>query len=299
MMRKCQKTLQDYCDIVAARDIECVKILKDNLYKAEWLCLVCGYSWIANYFNVKHGSGCPDCSSHVKKTIQDYHDLVKNKNIKYIGKKIPKTTHDKTIWQCLKCQYVWFSTYNNIQQSRGCPLCAKKVKKVEKDYYALAESCGFKWVGGVLPKKTIDKTLWECKKGHRWLARYHDIKNGRGCPICAAENMLGKNNPNWSGGYSYKDYCPIFFDKEYKEVIRSRDNYECQNPYCYKKAKRLNIHHIDYDKKNCGPDNLITLCVGCNGRANKDRDWHIAWYQTIMNHKYGYNYKINRILGEE
>lgn len=105
------------------------------------------------------------------------------------------------------------------------------------------------------------------------------------------ERPSGKDCYNWKGGISYKDYCPVFFNKEYKESIRVRDNYVCQNPYCYHKSDMLDIHHIDYDKKNCGPDNLITVCRSCNSRANKDREWHTAWYQIIMNHKYGYEYK--------
>ena len=56
------------------------------------------------------------------------------------------------------------------------------------------------------------------------------------------------------------------------------------------KTGRLSIHHIDYDKKNCHPSNLITVCIGCNGRANTDRDWHKSWYQTIMSKKFGYKY---------
>lgn len=103
--------------------------------------------------------------------------------------------------------------------------------------------------------------------------------------------QVGKNNPNWKGGISCEPYCQVWSDKEYKESIKERDNYTCQNPYCYRTTKRLNVHHINYDKKNCGPDNLITLCVGCNGRANKDREWHTAWYQTIMNYRQGYSYE--------
>lgn len=102
--------------------------------------------------------------------------------------------------------------------------------------------------------------------------------------------QVGENNPNWKGGISCEPYCQVWSDKEYKESIKQRDYHTCQNPYCYKKAKRLHIHHVDYNKKNCGPDNLITVCVGCNSRANKDREWHTAWYQIIMNHKYGYVY---------
>jgi len=44
----------------------------------------------------------------------------------------------------------------------------------------------------------------------------------------------------------------------------------------------ITIHHIDYVKKNCHPDNLITLCRSCNSRANKNRDYWQNLYQGMM-----------------
>jgi len=39
-------------------------------------------------------------------------------------------------------------------------------------------------------------------------------------------------------------------------------------------------------KKDCRPLNLITLCNSCNITANADRDWHEAWYKTIIRKRY-------------
>ena len=102
--------------------------------------------------------------------------------------------------------------------------------------------------------------------------------------------LTGENNPNWKGGKSFESYCPIWSDKTYKEYIRQRDNNICRNPCCYRTTKKLSVHHIDYNKKNCYPYNLITLCVGCNARANKDRDWHKEWYSFLMINRFGIDY---------
>ncbi len=100
----------------------------------------------------------------------------------------------------------------------------------------------------------------------------------------------GPESGNWKGGISAEPYCDIWLDKNYKQSIRDRDNNECQNPDCWKTSKKLCGHHIDYDKKNCHPWNVITLCNSCNARANINREYWIKFYQTIMNKKYEYKY---------
>jgi len=94
--------------------------------------------------------------------------------------------------------------------------------------------------------------------------------------------ISGPNNPNWKGGISCDPYCDAWADKEYKKDIKARDNYECQNPICWGSSNRLDIHHIDYNKQNCHPDNLITLCVSCNSRANFKRDYWQNLYKNLM-----------------
>ena len=79
--------------------------------------------------------------------------------------------------------------------------------------------------------------------------------------------------------------------KNLKEFIKERDGYKGLNPYCSSKnPDDLTIHHIDYNKKNCDPSNLITVCRSCNSAANSDREWHTSWYQALMHMRYGYKY---------
>jgi len=91
----------------------------------------------------------------------------------------------------------------------------------------------------------------------------------------------GELHPNWKGGISLEPYC-IEFTKEYKDFIKERDGYKCQNPDCWNVSKILVTHHIDYIKKNCEPSNLITLCNGCNGRANYNREYWQEYYTSMM-----------------
>jgi len=86
------------------------------------------------------------------------------------------------------------------------------------------------------------------------------------------EQCIGKNNPSWKGGISFEPYSSEF-NKELKELIRFRDGYKCQKCGCpeIENNQKLVVHHIDYDKKNCLPLNLISLCIGCNVKVNFNR----------------------------
>ena len=77
-----------------------------------------------------------------------------------------------------------------------------------------------------------------------------------------SKTQQGKRNSNWQGGKSFELY-PLGWNKTYKEQIRYRDGYKCQSPECgipeVECRRKLDIHHIDYDKKNIKPENLISL----------------------------------------
>lgn len=62
---------------------------------------------------------------------------------------------------------------------------------------------------------------------------------------------------------------PIQWNKVYREQIRHRDNYKCQicgvpQMECIRK---LDIHHVDENKHNINPDNLISLCRKCHAKT--------------------------------
>lgn len=57
-------------------------------------------------------------------------------------------------------------------------------RKTLEDYRDLALARGFTWLGPEVGGVDI-KTSWQCPQGHSWDARYHNIKQGKGCPHCA------------------------------------------------------------------------------------------------------------------
>jgi len=95
----------------------------------------------------------------------------------------------------------------------------------------------------------------------------------------------GEKSHSWKGGIAHDPYCPIFFEKDFRAIVLERDNHQCQNPDCWGENNKMCLHHIDYDKKECNPDNLITLCNSCNMRANSDREWNMLNYQELIKMK--------------
>lgn len=88
---------------------------------------------------------------------------------------------------------------------------------------------------------------------------------------------IGENNSNWKGGLSRAPY-PYNWASISKSIIE-RDGSICKNPNCGVSDKRITVHHIDYDKMNCDPSNLIAVCETCNSVANFGRQ---QWYEYYM-----------------
>jgi len=130
---------------------------------------------------------------------------------------------------------------------------------------------------------------------------YDTWKNGNGrCRSCARKGRLnpafGKKFPNNSKrmknnklGYIHgRGYYPYTkeFTSKLKEEIRNRDNHQCQNcgmteeEHIIVYGRVIEIHHKDYNRKNCNENNLITLCKQCNMRANFNRSHWENFYKS-------------------
>lgn len=88
---------------------------------------------------------------------------------------------------------------------------------------------------------------------------------------------IKEKNNNWQGGISFEPYSTDWTET-LKKSIRERDHYICRVCLGYGYI----VHHINYDKKNCNPDNLIVLCNSCHSKTNNsDRIYWINYFQNL------------------
>jgi len=98
----------------------------------------------------------------------------------------------------------------------------------------------------------------EFKKGH---------KESKETSRKRSESMRGEKSYLWKGGISFEPYS-LDWTRALKKIIRERDKHTCQ--ICFNKGNH--VHHIDYNKRNCNPENLITLCHSCHAKTNLNRE---------------------------
>ena len=85
-------------------------------------------------------------------------------------------------------------------------------------------------------------------------------------------------------------------NKLFKNKIRDRDNHCCV--ICNKQeedlGRKLDIHHIDYNKLNSFPQNCVSLCRSCHAKTNTNRTAWIVFFQSLLKERYSYNYTPNQ-----
>ena len=86
---------------------------------------------------------------------------------------------------------------------------------------------------------------------------------------------------NWQDGKSFEPYG-LEFNEDLKEVIRNRDRRKCQisGKTELELGYKLSVHHIDYDKKNNDPKNLISLSKKWHTKTNYNRKYWIRFFKN-------------------
>lgn len=76
-----------------------------------------GHIWSTKPSHILQGSGCPHCSSNIKRTTKSYQETIKYKVLEeYIN------SHTKIKHECSE-GHIWHAAPTNILSGTGCPFC--------------------------------------------------------------------------------------------------------------------------------------------------------------------------------
>lgn len=154
----------------------------------------------------------------------------------------------------------------------------KKIPKEIKKKLSLAHMGKLPWnkgLKGTMPTpwnkgKKNEYKFPNRKKGHK-LSEEHKRKIGLA--------LKGEKGPAWQGGISVEPYT-VDWTKTLRRSIRERDRYTCQICGEQQENRAFDVHHIDYNKKNSNPNNLITLCLICHRKTNHNRKYWIKFFSN-------------------
>lgn len=156
------------------------------------------------------------------------------------------------------------------------------MKKYKIKRRTLSEAESGKYNNRYINGKTTNNKCINCDKK---ISSY-----AKRCEKCWGLQNRGKNNPCYIHGEGYELYIYEFIKKRKK--IRKRDNFQCQicslseEEHLSVYGRVLDVHHIDYNKRNNKEINLITLCHYCNIKANFNRDYWYAYFGYVMEEMY-------------
>ena len=260
-----------------------------------------------------HGDKIPKfcshkCSNLFKKgrPLSEIHKKNLTNGIRKYYQTIPKNGVILNCKYCKKEFYLGLSDYKKNQKyccrkckhqdlfiKRKCKYC-KKEFKISKNIFekGYGQFCSVKCHNQSMTKKKITKCII-CKKLMTRFEWQRKKNEGKYCSNkCQGVNLKiqrkGINNPSWNNGSSKLPY-DFNFNEVLKESVRRRDHHRCQ--ICGKKIisnkknkkKKLAIHHIDYNKLNSNPQNLISLCNSCHSLTIFNR---IHWIQYFASYNH-------------
>jgi hypothetical protein len=140
---------------------------------------------------------------------------------------------------------------------------------------------------GMLGKKHSEASKLKMSLSHKGKFNKGQFRKGEYHPLYKkhiseeTRNKLRQYNrekaSNWQGGISIEPYS-MDWTTTLKRSIRERDHYTCKLCNNQQGNIALDVHHIDYDKKNCNPNNLISLCHRCHLKTNYNREYWTNYF---------------------
>lgn len=178
---------------------------------------------------------------------------------------------------CIDCKSKGIFKILSRKEYKKCRKCAGIYRRGRKKYYCIEKNCNKEL------KNIYAKRCNKCELKRRYRLGIMNNKGKNNGRYGKGNTIKGKNNPNWKGGLSFEEYGNKFNNK-LKEQIRYRDQYKCKICNCsqLENGRKLDVHHIDYNKKNNNINNLIALCISCHMKTNYNRKYWKKYLKKIQ-----------------
>jgi hypothetical protein len=97
----------------------------------------------------------------------------------------------------------------------------------------------------------------------------------------------------WYGNvrhYDRQQYCEKF-NENFKERVRAFFEYQCVKCHAAQNGKKLDVHHVNYNKAACCDDTpklFVPLCTSCHGTVgSRGNPYWIEYFTTMIDEDYG------------
>lgn len=232
--------------------------------RVKRVCHACGKEFLARHYKAQAGQALY-CSRECANTGWEEPCEICGKLVHrapYHAKRFPHVfcsrdcyaewRNQRVSYTCKHCNKVFLAKLS--EKSVYCSIECRIADKAAKIVEMVCEYCGI-----TFRRKQTDLNL------NMYLGKYCSAK-------CAS--MARRLPDSVRSVYSHE------FTDALKEQIRQRDNHTCQlcGVNTSDTYRELDVHHIDYDKTNNHPDNLITLCDSCHPKTNYHRS---HWPQRL------------------
>lgn len=170
----------------------------------------------------------------------------------------------------------------DIRTISNCKICGKEFK-----HYGEKIVCSRDCLGKYLSQQRLNENnpAWIMNKekkicvrcGREFEYTRRNLHKGQDPVFCSLDcSRNNGNNKEITNNVDGKHKYGFGFNNKLKKKIKERDGNCCQ--LCGE-TKKLEVHHIDYDKNNNEENNLITLCRKCHGITNYNRGF---WTQVFI-----------------
>lgn len=158
------------------------------------------------------------------------------------------------------------------------------------DYHALANKCGFKWLGPAV-KNVSTKTRWRCPIGHEWETGYRVIAYGSGCPYCTKRIKLPIDYHEIAQGRNFKWMGPEVPNANTKTIWRCPKEHYWLSTYHDINSGRGCMRCADHAQKT--PEDYRSLAESRNFKwigPIVSRTYNKTWWICDNDHRWYTNY---------